>query len=373
MADYRYLFYDIASKRLIDVLPLEEVSFGWEFKGVGTISGRIPLYSDDLPAQRVADAVKPYRTKVFVERSGALIWGGWLNQVPAYDSTSASLTISGEEALGYFAVRTMPTTDFTGVDQLLIANAILETTQQQDGGDFWIHTDPAVTSGRLRDRHYAQFDQTPALTALTNLSEVIDGFDYAYQVGWVGDTPYEQLVLGYPRLGRPAGESGMVLEYNRFVGGGNVESYTWGDAGTPMATRSWANAETDEGVQLTASTEQTSAITAGYPLMEQNESFEGVVNYDTLKTHADEMAAYRAGPRVTATFRVKAQPGLEIGDFQLGDDVLVRITDWLFPPDPADGSPGYVGYMRLVGCSVNPGPEGTEEYQITCGDFIAAN
>ncbi|MEW9530751.1 hypothetical protein [Microbispora sp. NPDC049125] len=372
MADYRYYFYDISTKRLIDTLPMEEVNFGWELRGVGTLSGNIPLYADDLPAQRVREAVLPYRTKVFVERGGQLVWGGWINEEPGYDSSSGVISIKAEESLGYFANRTMPTVTYTQVDQLPMACSFIATAQADPGGDFWIHTDPTQLSGRLRDRSYSQFDQSPVLTALTQLSEVIDGFDFTSQVIWVGGMPYESLVLGYPRLGRITNTSGVVFEFDRFVGGGNVESYTWADAGTPMATKTWANTETDEGVQLTAHSDRPDLIADGYPIMEYSESFDGITNFSTLQEHADALATYRAGPRITAQFTVKAQPGLEIGDFLIGDDVLVRISDWRFPPDPASGAPGFIGYLRITGCNVRAGVEGEEEYQFTCADFISS-
>lgn len=371
LADYRYYFYDVSTKRLIDVLPMASVSFGWELRGVGTLAGSIPMYADDLPAERVADALHPYRTKIFVERDGALVWGGWINEEPAYDSSSAVVSVRAEESLGYFANRSMPTVEYSQIDQLTIARSMITTAQAEPGGDFWISVDPSVISGVLRDRSYAQNDQSPVLTALTQLSEVIDGFDFASQVVWVGNLPYESLVLGYPRLGRPTSASGVVLEFDRFSGaGGNVESYTWADAGVAMATRAWATTETDEGVQLTARAERPDLIADGYPIMECSERFDGIVDFTTLADHAAALALYRSGPRITAQFALKPQAGIEIGEFTLGDDVLVRISDYRFPPDPSNGAPGFLGYLRLVGASVQVDDDGDEDLTFTCADFI---
>lgn len=372
MADYRYYFYDVSTKRLIDVLPMASVTFGWELRGVGTMGGVIPMYADDLPARRVADAVHPYRTKIFIERDGALVWGGWLNEEPAYDSATGVVTLRAEESLGYLINRTMPTVEYAQVDQLSIARSMITTVQAEPGGDFWISTDPSVTSGVLRDRSYSQYDQSPVLTALTQLSEVVGGFDFASQVVWVGGLPYESLVLGYPRLGRVTSSSGLVLEYDRFSGGGgNVESYTWSDAGTPMATRTWATTESDEGVQLTARSDRPDLIANGYPIMECSDNFDGITDFTTLQTHADALATYRSGPRVAAQFILKPSAGIEIGDFTLGDDVLVRLSDWRFPPDPTSGAPGFLGYLRIVGASVAVDDDGDETLTFTCADLIS--
>lgn len=371
MAEYRYLFYDISTRRLIDTLPMSGVQFGWEVSGIGTFSGNIPLYADDLPAARVRDAILPYRTKIFVERDRQLCWGGWIHQEPAYDSATGQVQVQAEESLGYFARRNMGTVTYSGQDQLDIARSIIASMQAQPGGDMWINLDPTVLSAVVRDRTYSQFDQSPALQALTQLSEVINGFEFCTQVTYDGNQmPYELLILGYPQVGRRLEASGVVLEYDRFTGQGNVESFTWSDAGTPMATKVWANAETDEGVQLTASAERTDLISAGYPLMEANESFDGVTSYETLLDHANALQEFRGAVRIAAEVTVKAQPSIQLPDVLLGDDFLVRMSDWRFPPGQG-GAPGLVTYLRMVGCQVSPGVEGEETYTFTMADFAS--
>lgn len=371
MAEYKYYFYDISSRRLIDVLPMEDVSFGWELRGIGTLRGSIPMYADDLPAGRVIDATLPYRTKIFVERGDELVWGGWIHEMPSYDSTTSTLNIVAEESLGYFGSRTVATSRFDAVDQFDIARALIATAQAEEGGNFWMDLNATAFSGVLRDRGYSQFDQSSVLTMLTQLSEVTNGFDFTTQVGRINADPYELLVLGYPRLGRVTSASGIVFEYDRFSsGGGNVESYTWADAGTAMATRVWANSETDEGVQLAVKADNALLIANGYPILEYSETFDRVSDVATLDSHAAAMSAFRSGPRVVAQFVMKAQAGIEIGDFQIGDDVLVRISDHRFPVN-ASGGPGFLGYLRIVGASVQPGVEGEEQYQFTCADFIS--
>ncbi|MEV8634282.1 hypothetical protein AB0395_21765 [Streptosporangium sp. NPDC051023] len=373
MATYRYLFFDFATRRLIDALPMDDVTYNWELRGIGTVTGKIPLFADELPAARVLEATHPYRTKIFVERDGGLVWGGWIHQKPSYSSDEGVLTVNAEESLGYFARRNLPTLRFDGVDQLAIARAFLATLQAEPGGDMWISTDPSQLSGRLRDRGYFAFDQSAALTALTQLSEVIDGFEFASQVAWNGAVPLESLVFGYPRLGRSGSSSGLVFEFDRFSGsGGNVDSYTWDDAGVPMSTRTWASSETEEGVQLTAHTDRPDLVAAGYPVMEYGETYDGIVNVSTLQEHSDALAEFRSGPRTVAQFTLVAGAGINIGDFTMGDDVLVRLSDWRFPPDPATGAPGFVGYLRITACAVAPGVDGAERLTFTCSDFLSA-
>lgn len=369
MADYRYHFYDLAGTRL-DVLPLENATFTVELRGVGTLAGDLPLYGEGLTAERVREATIPDRTKIYVERGNALVWGGRLVPPREYDSTSGRVTINAEETIGAFDQRFLPTLAFTGVDQLSIARALISALQANDGGDMGVELDTAL-SGVLRDRTYAAYDKTTGLSALTDLSEVVNGFEYATQTVWDSDgNPQETLLFGYPRLGRVRDESGLVLEYDQFnPATSNVRSYTWSD-GDGLFSKSWATTETEEGIQLVATAQNTSLITAGYPLLEQAEDFDGVTNLATLQAHADALSAYAAGHHVTAEFVVDAHVGLELGDWALGDDVMVRISDWRFPPNPTSGAPGFANYMRLVSAEVTPGQEGAETYRFTMADFL---
>lgn len=370
MAEYRYLFYDVSTHRLIDALPMSGVQFGYELSGVGTFSGNIPMFADDLPAERIREAILPYRTKLFVERDNQLCWGGWIHEEPSYDSATGVVQVKAEETLGYFAQRFMPTVSYAGQDQLAIARSMISAAQTKVGGDMWITTDDTVLSTVLRDRSYSEFDRSPVLTALTQLSEVIDGFEFATQTSYDGNQmPNELLLLGYPTLGRSGDASGVVLEYDRFTGTGTCESFTWEDAGTPMATQVWASTETDEGVQLVAMASRPDLIAQGYPLLETGETFDGVVNIETLQAHADALQAFQSDTRIAAKVTIKAQAGLQLGEFLLGDQMLCRFSDWRFPPGQG-GSPGFQQYLRMVACDVSPGVEGEETYTFAMADFL---
>jgi hypothetical protein len=372
VAEYRYHFYDLRSQAYIDTLPVEGASFSTELRGVGSFSGECPLFADGLTADRVMDATIPHRTKIFVERDNALVWGGRIVPARDYDSSTGRLRISAEETLGAFSSRFLPNLTYAGVDQLVIARSLLQTLQADGGGNMGI-TFGSETSGVMRDRNYNAGDRTAGLSAFTDLSEVINGFEFATQVGWGSlGLPEEKLLLGYPRIGRAQSASGLVLEYDRFTAsGGNVSAYSWSD-GPGLFTRSWATTETEENVQVAASAVNTDLITAGYPLLEQSESYDGVTNLSTLEAHALALATFAAGHRVTASFTVPAAEGAELGDWQLGDDALVRISDWRFPPNPITGAPGFSGYLRIVGVGVEPGVEGAETYTFTMADFLEA-
>ena len=125
------------------------------------------------------------------------------------------------------------------------------------------------------------------LTALTDMTELENGFEFETQVVWdTGGLPQETLILAYPRLGviAPAGAT-VVLELNE-TGGGNIESYTWPE-GPGMFTRTWADATTPDGVQLDAHYDAAALLSTGWPLTEQR------VDYSSAKpTTAATLQAY---------------------------------------------------------------------------------
>lgn len=371
MGEYRYHLYDPNNHVIIDTLPFENVTFTQEVRGVGTFSGDVPLYADGLSAGRVLDATIPDRTKVFVERDGALVWGGRIVPGRDYDSATRHLTINATETLGVFELRFLPTLAFFGKDQMFIARQIFASLMATGGSGVDLLLDSTLMSGQLRDRAWNLGDRNTGLQALTDLSEQLGGFEFCTSVTW-GSTglPEETLLLAFPRLGRLRSSAAQVLEYDLFGTPGNVVSYTWSD-GAGLFTRSWADTQTAEGVQLVAKQDNPTLLAAGYPMLEQAQSFTGIPSLAALVPHAKAMAAFSNGHRAVATFVVSAAPGMELGDWSLGDDVMVRISDWRFPPDPKTGAPGFADFMRIAGVSVSPQTGATpERYTFTMATFL---
>ena len=373
MAIYRYLFYDWQSMTLLDALPLEQPTFGWEVSSAGTFTGTIDLRSPQLPASRVIPVTMPLRTRLYVERDTRLIWGGQVTEPRSYDSSSGKLTVGGQETVGYFADRFVPTLALRGTDQVTIVEQLVAALQGVPGGDAGLQVvAPGGLSGVLRDGVYSKWDFTPGLQAITDLAGLDDGFEFATSVEWDGTAPSETLVIGYPRLGRAGFDSPAVIEYNMGTSG-NCTAYVWPD-GPGLYTRTWTDATTPDGVQLDAFTDNGELVTAGYPLREQkvDVSSSKPTTQALLQAYADKHARWADGERVAAQFTVIPAAGMEIGDWAIGDDVLVRITDdKRFPPGP-QGQPGFTGYMRIGQAACTPDASGLETYQLTTLSYTEA-
>ena len=372
MASFRYLFYDWSSQLLLDSFTLEDAALGWEISTPGTMTADVPLLDPTLPASRVIPATIPLRTKVFVEREGTLIWGGQLIEPRAYDSTSGKLTLNAQETVGYFKNRFTPTLALYGTDQITIAETILAQLQADTGGYAGLTVAaPGGLSGILRDGVYSQWAYTDGLTAITDLTEMESGFEFATQVVWgSGGMPAETLILAFPRLGKiaPAGVS-TVLEYNEFTDGGNVLSYQWPE-GPGLFTRTWADATTPDGVQLDASYDASNLLSTGYPLFEQKVDFSSAnpTTLAALQLYANKQGKIVGQELVAASFTCKPDSNLVVGNWSLGDDVLVRISDYRFPPGP-QGQPGFAGYMRIAQAQLTTDTDGLEQYVFTLDNY----
>jgi hypothetical protein len=369
VADFRYLFYDWTSNQLLDSFRLESAALGWELNAPGTMTADVPLFDASLPWSRVGPATIPLRTKVFVTRDTELIWGGQIMEPRTYDSTTRQLTITAQETIGYFKSRFVPTLSLLGTDQTTIATTIIGTLEGQADGSAGLNINPAL-SGMLRDGTYSQYDFVDGLTALTDLTEVQGGLEFATRYSWSNTGfPSEELVLAYPRLGKVApGQITTVLEYND-QGGGNIISYTWPE-GPGLFTRTWADATTADGVQLDAKYDATALTDAGYPLLEQKVDFSSAkpATLPLLQAYANQQGAIVGKELVAATFDCKPDSDLVVGAWALGDDVRVRITDPRWPAGPA-GQPGLDTYMRIVSAKVTTDSGGLEEYSFTCDNY----
>lgn len=368
MAAFRYLFYSWGGQ-FLDALPVQGATPTWEVSAPGTFTGTIPTLDTGLSQPRVRAATWPLRTKLFVERDGALAWGGRLVEPRVWDSSARAVTINAEETTGYLGDRYVPTLSLLGQDQIAIAQQVVAAVQAVPNGNANLNVVPVNgMSGVLRDGVYSQWDFTYALQALTDLTEMESGFEFATSVSWSGGVPLEVLQLAYPYLGRRGAASPLVIEYNELTGG-NCLSYSWPD-GPGLLTRVWSSATTPDGVLLVASRDNPDLIDAGYPLLEGKFDFTSSkpTTQATLQAYANRQAGWADGERTAAQFTVQASSSFHAGIFTIGDDVRVRITDDDYPPGP-NGEPGFDGYMRMGQAQLATDQNGLETYQVTMLDY----
>lgn len=357
MATYRYLFADLRTNKVLAELPVRRPHFELGLPRAGSFSATLPLTDPKITALDPINATIPTRTAIYVDRDGVLLWGGiiWTRR---YKSATKTLELAGAEFRSYFDHRDIVVTaSYAGADQLAIARALVTDAQAYTGGDIGISVGTQV-SGVLRDRTYNGYELKNLGEALTQLSEVENGFDLAVDVAYVAGVPTKTLSLGYPRRGRRAPDSGWLFDYP-----GNIADYDWPEDGTAMATTRRATGAGDQQGMLVASATDPSLIDAGYPLLEDVRAYGDVVIQSTLQAHANADLAASKQILTLPTLTVRADMDPTIGTYIVGDDARVRITDERFPA-------GVDGFFRIVNIAVDPQDDGPEKVVLTLGQAL---
>jgi hypothetical protein len=308
---------------IIEELPLTDVAYTRRLGGssAGDLTAKLALvdrFGSYARAQALLDATDPWRCAVWALSDGELRWGGPIVSRP-YQSGVGSVDIKAAEISAFFARRSVPVDrTHTGVDQLAIQRTLYSDAMATPGSDVGVQLG-SDASGVLRDRTYTAASRKNVETASAELSNVVGGFDYAWEPVKVGGTY------------RIALRQGVALASSQVVGfeyPGDVLAYTFPDEGAALATMSWAIGEKDAGTGLTpqASATATALLDSGYPLLERVESYSDVSDTTTLQAHADADLTAQAG-NVTQIDLHMSLEALVTSGLVLGNTVRFRADD----------------------------------------------
>jgi hypothetical protein len=352
----KYLFYGLLDNRILAELPISKPRFASKFKDSGNFTGSVILGDDRLAKLDVIGATIPERTAVYVDFNGVLVWGGviWGR---SYNSDTKELTISADE-FGSFYERMYidQTLSFIDVDQMDIARGIVIDAQQAKGAPADIGViDNGATSTRTRKRTYHGYEFKQVWSALLQLSNVRDGFDFSFDVRWgVFNSPEKVLSLHYPYRGQTGNETSLLFDFP-----GNVSKYNFPEDSSNNAVKTTAIGSGEGAAQITASTINQAYIDAGYPQTETTYSYKDIIEQDTLQDHADSDLDHVSDrfEGITVTVPLLGDP--RFGTYITGDEALVRITDERFPQGllGVNGNPlseSGDAFMRIMGWTVDP-------------------
>ena len=358
---YRYLFADLITNQIIGELPLTGVSFTQQLNTSGTFTGHLLLSGVNSAALNVANSTIPGRTAIYVDRNGVLVWGGiiWGRE---YNSSSQTLTLQGGEFLSYFERRRITTTSvFTNQDMLKVAYALIQQSQSVPYGNinFLYNTDPLsqTTSGVLVSRTYYNYELKTYASAIQDLAKQGGGFDFAIDVYYDGDkNPVKSFNTYYPRNGKVYSSTNKTIAVFEFPG--NVVEYSYPEDGSVAANVIYAlGAGSNEG-KLIATATDTTKLTGGWALLEDQANYSDVTDPTMLANLATGQISAVSYP--PTTLKLVAPPFInpEFGSYEVSDDVRVRITDNRFP-NTLDA------VYRIVALSVQAGENGPERVTLT--------
>jgi hypothetical protein len=363
---YRYLFADLLTNTIIGELPLTGVAFGSQLNQAGTFRGHILLSGIDTVGFNIANSTIPAKCAIYVDRDGVLVWGGVIwNR--SYQSSSQVLSLNAREFESYFERRRITSDQvFNNVDQLSIAQNLISLAQGVPYGDIGVQVG-VETSGVLISKVYYDYEKKTYYSALQDLSRAENGFDFNIDVAYDGSgAPTKTLTLGYPRIGEvysSTNPSALLFEFPA----GNVVEYEYPEDGSIAANTIYAlGAGSNEG-KLEATYQDTTYLTAGWPLLEDQSNYSDVTDPTYLAELAQGQTEAVSYPPTVIKIVVPAYVDPVYGSYSIGDDARLRITDERFPSTGVGTAvqAGLDEVYRIVGIEVQPGENGPERVTLT--------
>jgi len=354
---YRYLFADLLTNSILAELPITGVNFTQQLNTSGTFTGHLLLSGVDAEALNVSAGTIPGRTAIYVDRNGVLVWGGvlWNRE---YNSTEQTLTFQAREFESYFERRKITTTQvFNNVDQLTIANTLINQAQSTTAGNIGVTTTVA-TSGVLVSRTYYGYELKNVYQGIQDLSKQLNGFDFNILVAYDGGgNPTKRLVLSYPKSGTTYSATNPNAPVFQFPSGNVVEYQYPEDAAIAANIVYGLGAGSNEGKLIVTATD-TTLLSSGWPILEQEANYSDITDANMLASLATGQITATSYP--PTTLRVVAPPSQNpvFGTYVIGDECRVIITDNRFPTT-------LDAIYRLVALSVTPGEDGPERITLT--------
>ena len=330
MGLYTFLFADLRTNAILAELPLVGVSGTRDLKGNGSLVGSLVLGDPKVAALDFAAATQPGRTALYVDRGGLLVWGGvvWTRaKARVAPGQPVRLALGCTEFWSYYRHRLITATaTFTGVDQMTIAQSIMNTAVAVTGGDIGVTVTAPTASGITRNLTYNYYDLKVVADAVDQLSQLDQGFDFGVDLAYVAGVPTKTLNWYYPRRGAIAGTTGIIFDKP-----GNIDDYYFPEDATLMATSVTAVGAGQGDAMLRSTVPVPAQIDIGYPLLEVRQAYKDATAQATLDAHARADVMALQNPVTLPELWVRPDKDPLFGSYGPGDDVRVRITDERFP------------------------------------------
>jgi hypothetical protein len=355
---FTYPAWDLTTMQPLDALPYKGTTFGQSINAPGPWAGVLPITDPRVQKFDFLDASRTGRTLLCVDLNGTLVWGGiiWTRK---YRKTQKLLQVGAAEIGSYFKQR-LQAADYTttfeaGENPLLIVKTIVEDALAVGniaGG---------ITLSIHEQGEAPKIAESYPSTSLQTLENIVNtlsqmgygaGFDYSFDVAYEPGTTTPEVILNlwFPRQGRVAEETGIVLLDKDCV------DWEYPEDSTPQAT---SITETGSGGPNIEPANLSTTI-PGYPLLERTMSRTQILSEEVLEEIAIGDLGLYCYPVVTPWIELALPGPLNPGEFTLGDNLLWRV-------DPVAGggentNPRFPDGMsfewRLAGYTVVPADQG---------------
>lgn len=359
MAEFRYLFADLLTKRVTLEVPCYGVSYGRELNKAsdGTLS--INLDRTDFTNQEVIDATVPGKAAVYFERDGSLLWGGILWS-RTYQSQAKTLSFTMQTFESYFYKFVIEQTlTFTSRDQRNILCDLIIHCQQKEGSDIGVLVDPnyPFTNNVVRTVNFYNYDLWTYGKAFDYLAEYDDGLDWTIEVYYDENGDPARRVRVDNVLGSPREATGLVWEYP-----GNITNYYWPENASRGAISVIGAGAGDGTTKLLTKKTNSTLLNQGFPNYQEVYSNTDVSVKSTLDTQTANELNRLTIPITVPTIEADAAKEPYIGSWNLGDYAQISIEDPRFEA-------GINKYVRIIGYTASPpSSDGTETVNLVLED-----
>lgn len=340
MSTYRVFAVDALTKTIIEELPWESISYAFVLNDFGRWSVDLPLSvvagsGYEKLSESVFDVA---RSCIVITRDGVMQYAGWLeDESQSIDGDTESLSIGGRDVvIGYMDSRVLLTDQtWVATEQLTIASDLIADNMTSDGIPITIVSD---TPGVLvyRDRTYYGYDRQTVFSILSDISGVINGFDFAPEFAGTIASGIDFRVRFGVKLTR---QTEYTLDLKK-----NIKSIGYTKSSGAMANRvsivGAGGLAADDAPII--STLQDPSVIGTYPIVDKVVTKPTVIKQETLDDHASEYLRILARPERAITVSVEAtDPDCAINQFRIGDqfrviakrgrmqiDSLYRVQSW---------------------------------------------
>lgn len=336
---WRVRAYDLNTGVFICDLPANNLKYDRRLNDAGSLSFDLSL--NDPRVQAAAAPFVAYGgtpTALYVERNGVLVWGG-IQWTSSYQDTTGVLSIGGKEFVSYFAQR-ICVVDYSasnskyagGVDPALLMRDVMVDTQNPALGGVGSSINLGVVANPSPLPHlipgYPSSQVTVAGTIISDLVQTLTpGFgtlDYQQTVQYnTQGQPTQTMYVLSPRAGRPAGQTGVVLDLSSTV------DFTWPTDATQSGNVITMTG-TGTGTQTPKATVVSSQVPVGglgqQPRLDYVEST-AAQSQSLIDQMANGLASQFGKPSTTPTVTVLTDnPAQPLGSWAMGDDARLMVS-----------------------------------------------
>lgn len=362
----------------IDSFPCEIATLSRYIGKTGLLDATVPIPNADIGRRMQHIIGGEGRLSVYAYRDGECWWGGFVDNTRVVSSQlGAALQIKGATFEAYVDRREhRQDTTWTGVEQTQMARRLWDYMQSTGpGSSIGVNTNiPAMTT-KARDMSWLRADIKTVGAILKEVSNRVDGFEWAIDVYDTDGQRNRQLVVGYPTIGRP--DAGVTLEYpgdilTYEIEGDALDGATSfqargkapdpiGKPGTPGNTdgSGGSGVASEKVPPIMSSKEFTDEglHKVGYVRIDATVDRPTVTQVATLDAWADLALKMRSGPLVLPAIVARMD---RITQAALGSNFTLRINDFAYPEGPM-GEPGYEDIARVIGYEISPAEFGASD------------